>query len=262
MDIDLKLVLIAFLIGFALYLLVNRVFMVEGVTDNACSVDNCNKQCHPDEPCFCDNTCPGLGCNVRNIDKCRFCGFGNYSDIDCGGPSNPSPPPSNPSPSPPPSTPSPPPSNPSPPPSPSPSGECVCTIPFISENPLACRDVGNNPNNPKPNIEKTVCTLRRTPEDCENIIGHQNVTKGTCKWETSPPTPPPSGECVCTWPFISENPLACRDVGNNPNNPKPNIKKTVCTLRRTPEDCENRIGHQNVTRGTCKWETSSPSPQK
>jgi hypothetical protein len=198
MDINLETYFFAFLIGLSLYLLVNRVFMVEGASNipscdtGACETSKTNQTCYYEPKCDPEHRefNGGKGCNAGGIDKkCRFCGFGNYSDIDCGGPSNPSPPPSNPSPSPPPSTPSPPPSNPSPPPSPSPSGECVCTMPFISENPLACGDAGNNPNNPKPNIEKTVCTLRRTPEDCENIIGHQNVTKGTCKWETSSPSP-------------------------------------------------------------------------
>ena len=100
MKIDLESCFVGFLIGVAIYLLVNRVFIVEGVTGNACSVENCNKKCIGKEQCFCDNTCPGLGCDVRNIDKCRFCGFGEYSDIDCGG-SSPSPSPSStPSPSP------------------------------------------------------------------------------------------------------------------------------------------------------------------
>jgi hypothetical protein len=95
MDTDLETCIIAFVIGISLYLLVNRVFMVEGITGETCSVENCDKECIKDEPCFCDNTCvPGLlGCSVHGIDKCRFCGFDRYSDINCPSPGqSPSPP--------------------------------------------------------------------------------------------------------------------------------------------------------------------------
>ena len=43
MDIDLETCFLAFLIGFALYFLVNRVFKVEGITGETCSVKNCDK---------------------------------------------------------------------------------------------------------------------------------------------------------------------------------------------------------------------------
>ena len=74
MDLDFKTCVVAFLIGVALYLLVNNVLKVEGITGETCSVENCDNQCIKDEPCFCDNTCePGLlGCDVHDIDKCRF----------------------------------------------------------------------------------------------------------------------------------------------------------------------------------------------
>jgi hypothetical protein len=140
MNIDLETLIFAFVIGVALYLLVNIVFMVEGATnDITCTPNNCDNTCTTEEQCTCDEKCEngGLGCNLKGITNCRACGdHTNISYPSCQSstppspppsipsppPSNPSPPPSNPSPppsipSPPPSIPSPPPSNPSPPPS-------------------------------------------------------------------------------------------------------------------------------------------------
>jgi hypothetical protein len=94
MNIDCETCFLAFLIGFALYLLVNRVFMVEGVTDGVvgCTVDNCDDTlgCTGNEKCFCDNKCPGLGCGALGVKNCRFCGFGGFPP--CGGSTPPSPP--------------------------------------------------------------------------------------------------------------------------------------------------------------------------
>ena len=129
---------------------------------------------------------------------------------------------------------------------------CVCNKMFLIEG------VGEGVGEGEVRCDKKTDVAQVCPDGthCDAIKGCDDPRACLC------PTPPPSGKCVCTRPIIPENPLACRDVGNNPNNPKPNIKKTVCTLRRTSEDCENITGHQNVTKGTCKWETSSPSPQK
>ena len=39
----------------------------------------------PSEPCFLDESClsGGLGCNAGGYELCRFCGFGQYSVVDC-----------------------------------------------------------------------------------------------------------------------------------------------------------------------------------
>jgi hypothetical protein len=75
MKIDLDF-LIAIVIGIALCILVNRVFMVEGAT-NDCTPENCDNTCSTTEQCTCDMKCGngGLGCSFRpGVQNCRACG--------------------------------------------------------------------------------------------------------------------------------------------------------------------------------------------
>lgn len=105
----------AFLIGVSLYLLVNRVFMVEGIDfeikdkytcQRACDALKQNLTCEWVEDCT--NFDGGLGCNVGGINpNCRACGSGGWAPCRSPGPS-PSNPPSTPSPSSPPPPPPPP----------------------------------------------------------------------------------------------------------------------------------------------------------
>ena len=90
MDIDLESCFFGFLIGVAIYLLLNKVFMVEGVTTTKhCNTGACavkGQYCYYEPKCDPNdqNFNGGTGCNAGGIDqKCRFCGFGDYIDIDC-----------------------------------------------------------------------------------------------------------------------------------------------------------------------------------
>ena len=97
MDLDLETCVMVFLIGFALYLLVNRVFIVEGNTNipscntGACDTSKTKQTCYYEPKCDPERKDynGGKGCNAGKIDQnCRFCGFGNYVDIKCDSPSS------------------------------------------------------------------------------------------------------------------------------------------------------------------------------
>jgi hypothetical protein len=133
MNIDLETLIFAFVIGLALYLLVNRVFMVEGVTNNdrIMTLEECQKNdrnCGDKYLCLDTSASPNVCAAISSKDDCLADGMPNTFFFCDGSSPSPSPspsppPPSTPSPSPPSPSPSPPPpSTPSPsPPSPSPS---------------------------------------------------------------------------------------------------------------------------------------------
>jgi hypothetical protein len=77
MDIDLETCFLAFLIGFALYLLVNRVFMVEGLDFNVEDQATCQAACdtmNQNLRCEWMPNCEGIGCNIGDFDQnCRAC---------------------------------------------------------------------------------------------------------------------------------------------------------------------------------------------
>jgi len=108
MNIDLETCILAFLIGVALYFLVNRVFMVEGASNKIKDTKGCQEACNTvlsGQGLTCEwvNDCPnidtGLGCNIGGIhENCRACGSG-FSPCQSPSPS------SSPSPSPSPSSP-------------------------------------------------------------------------------------------------------------------------------------------------------------
>jgi exo-beta-1,3-glucanase (GH17 family) len=124
MDIKLETCFLAFLIGFALYLLVNRVFMVEGITDcntpgSACDTLSTNLRCYYEPRCdpehkdYIQGTKGGAGCKADGINQtCRFCDQPGLPSCDGLTPPPPSPPSPGPSPSPSSSGPSPPPPTP------------------------------------------------------------------------------------------------------------------------------------------------------
>jgi hypothetical protein len=91
MDFNLETCVVAFLIGVALYLLVNRVFMIEGNTNispcntGACAVEGQN--CYYEQECdpLLEAYNGGKGCNADGKNQnCRFCEFGEYNAIKCG----------------------------------------------------------------------------------------------------------------------------------------------------------------------------------
>ena len=93
MEISLEKLLMGILIGISLCILVNRVFMVEGITDiPSCNTGACaakGQQCYYEPKCEPSDIefNGGKGCNADGINQtCRFCGFGIYSDITCGDP--------------------------------------------------------------------------------------------------------------------------------------------------------------------------------
>ena len=109
MNIDLETCFFRILIGFALYLLVNRVFMVEGVTDNdrimtLKECKNISNTCGDRNLCLDKGVKPNPVCAaISSKDECLGNGMPKtffFCDGSSPPPSNPSPPPSNPSPSP------------------------------------------------------------------------------------------------------------------------------------------------------------------
>ena len=93
MDLDFKTCVVAFLIGFALYLLVNRVFMVEGMKDSGEpeNSSDCNRLCEvkrvglrPGQQCVYDKNCEdgGIGCNIGGINLCRLCDNDESTDYN------------------------------------------------------------------------------------------------------------------------------------------------------------------------------------
>lgn len=50
-------------------------------TTSVQSDKRCN--CFDAEPCFWDDTCPGLGCGAVGVEKCRYCGFAQFKSIRC-----------------------------------------------------------------------------------------------------------------------------------------------------------------------------------
>jgi len=174
MDIDLKLVLIAFLIGLSLYLLVNIVFKIEGYAEGS-------KQLSPSCSTELENLC---GDERNDIFRCAACAGENKDDLYSAGCDrdnegithwcvNTSPSPS-----------------PSPSPSLSPSGECVCAfetdqstcIDYASPTGLNFR-------------HKEICN-RRNKDNCYFDENTSYVGEGTCIWKTpSTKIPPEIDDC-------------------------------------------------------------------
>ena len=87
MNIDCETCILAFLIGFALYLLVNRVFMVEGMDSNEiedtrgcqAACDNMKQGLTCEWVENCKDVDGGIGCNIGKIhENCRACGGVGY----------------------------------------------------------------------------------------------------------------------------------------------------------------------------------------
>jgi hypothetical protein len=77
MNIDLESCFVGFLIGFAIYLLVNRVFMVEGIDFEVKDQDTCQRACESlDQTLTCEwkPGCAMEGCNIGGFGQnCRAC---------------------------------------------------------------------------------------------------------------------------------------------------------------------------------------------
>ena len=81
MNIDLESCFVGFLIGFAIYLLLNRVFMVEGVSNEIQDTNGCQAACNENEnlkgqnlTCEWTDPCDMVGCNIGGVGQnCRAC---------------------------------------------------------------------------------------------------------------------------------------------------------------------------------------------
>ena len=172
MNIDLETCILTFFIGFVIYLLVNRVFMVEGVTDKKDGVSCINP---PPNTCFpkekktqCLDTKPGVwSCGVDR-DRCK-----GPTQVWCESPS------------------------------PSPpgggggggggeeeGGECVCAFEKIDGG---CIDYANQVGAARMR-RKELCN-KRNKENCYFDENTDYVGEGTCIWNTGETKIPPEIDC-------------------------------------------------------------------